>query len=267
MVPLLLWLGMMQLAYWGTEISQCPGTDKVLSCTREQIVNGGWPHAPALLAGYFAKTAYYDHGACLSFAIAAAALFLLWFFLSVNSNSLHQLYRDRLGQAFLIKRENAAGTGDEIAYADDFELTAIDPARTPYHLINTALNVPGSKFANRRGRNADFFIFSPASSLEAKRPDTWGPRTGRSRYRRTQHRYCDGDLGCGGGSQYGHGIDAATFPDDSPSSTSGSAAGSVTRPTSSNWRNGGSRCVGVMGKAGTPTSPAQGGLLQVWELP
>jgi hypothetical protein len=27
-------------------------------------------------------------------------------------------------------------------------------------LINTALNVPGSKFANRRGRNADFFVFS-----------------------------------------------------------------------------------------------------------
>ena len=27
-------------------------------------------------------------------------------------------------------------------------------------MINTALNVPGSKFANRRGRNADFFVFS-----------------------------------------------------------------------------------------------------------
>jgi hypothetical protein len=158
-VPLLLWLGMMQLAYWGTEISQCPGTDKVLSCTREQIVNGGWPHAPVFLAGYFAKTAFY-HGAFLSFVISAAILFLFWFFLSVNSNSLHQLYRDRLGQAFLIKRENAAGTGDEIAYADDFQLTAIDPSRTPYHLLNTALNVPGSKFANRRGRNADFFLFS-----------------------------------------------------------------------------------------------------------
>ena len=27
-------------------------------------------------------------------------------------------------------------------------------------MINTALNVPGSTFANRRGRNADFFVFS-----------------------------------------------------------------------------------------------------------
>jgi hypothetical protein len=31
----------------------------------------------------------------------------------------------------------------------------------PYHLINTALNVQASKTANRRGRNADFFVFTP----------------------------------------------------------------------------------------------------------
>jgi hypothetical protein len=31
----------------------------------------------------------------------------------------------------------------------------------PYHLINAALNIQGSDFANRRGRNADFFLFSP----------------------------------------------------------------------------------------------------------
>jgi hypothetical protein len=32
----------------------------------------------------------------------------------------------------------------------------------PYHLINAALNIQGSDYANRRGRNADFFLFSPA---------------------------------------------------------------------------------------------------------
>src|SRR5260370_39800339 len=31
----------------------------------------------------------------------------------------------------------------------------------PYHLINAALNVQDSKTANRRGRNADFFVFTP----------------------------------------------------------------------------------------------------------
>ena len=158
-VPLLLWLAMMQLAYWGTEISQCPGIGGGLDCDRKDIMRAGWPHAPAFLQWYFEKTAYW-RGAFLSFAIAAAALFLFWPILSVNSNSLHQLYRDRLGQAFLIKRKTNGTIKDEIDYADDFKLSKIDAQRAPYHLINTALNVPGSKFANRRGRNADFFVFS-----------------------------------------------------------------------------------------------------------
>jgi hypothetical protein len=158
-VPLLLWLAMMQLAYWGTEIAQCPGIGGGLDCDRKDIMRAGWPHAPAFLQWYFEKTAYW-RGAFLSFAIAAAALFLFWPILSVNSNSLHQLYRDRLGQAFLIKRKTNGTIKDEIDYADDFKLSKIDTQRAPYHLINTALNVPGSKFANRRGRNADFFVFS-----------------------------------------------------------------------------------------------------------
>ncbi len=158
-VPLLLWLAMMQLAYWGTEIAQCPGIGGGLDCDRKDIMRAGWPHAPAFLQWYFEKTAYW-RGAFLSFAIAAAALFLFWPILSVNSNSLHQLYRDRLGQAFLIKRKTNGTIKDEIDYADDFKLSKIDAQRAPYHLINTALNVPGSKFANRRGRNADFFVFS-----------------------------------------------------------------------------------------------------------
>jgi hypothetical protein len=103
-IPLLLWLATMQLAYWGTEISQCPGAGIALTCAQSEIVRNGWPHAPALLQWYFVKTAHY-HGAFLSFVIAAGVLFLFWPFLSVNSNSLHQLYRDRLGQAFLIKRK------------------------------------------------------------------------------------------------------------------------------------------------------------------
>jgi hypothetical protein len=41
---------------------------------------------------------------------------------------------------------------------DGFCLTDIKPQQGPYHLINAAL--PGSRFANRRGRNADFFLFS-----------------------------------------------------------------------------------------------------------
>jgi hypothetical protein len=44
---------------------------------------------------------------------------------------------------------------------DNFHIHEINTKFVPYHLINTALNIGGSKYANRRGRNADFFIFSP----------------------------------------------------------------------------------------------------------
>jgi hypothetical protein len=84
-------------------------------------------------------------------------LFVCWLLLNVNSNSLHQLYRDRLGSAFLIRRNGVDGV---LEGADGFKLSEIVPGASPYHLINAALNIPGSRFANRRGRNADFFVFS-----------------------------------------------------------------------------------------------------------
>lgn len=150
-VPILLWLAMMQLAYWGTEISSAAAPAS------------RWPQAPAFLQAYLAATAG-CRGAVFSLLIVAALLFLCWPFLGVNANSLHQLYRDRLGHAFLIKRREPAAPGgpipDEVDAADDFKLSQIAPEKGPYHLINAALNVPGSRFANRRGRNADFFLFS-----------------------------------------------------------------------------------------------------------
>ena len=93
----------------------------------------------------------------IEWVLPAVVFFVIWPFLSVNANSLHQLYRDRLGKAFLIRRLNAGRGTEEV---DHFCLTDINPKQAPYHLINTALNVPGSPFANQRGRNADFFIFS-----------------------------------------------------------------------------------------------------------
>jgi hypothetical protein len=37
----------------------------------------------------------------------------------------------------------------------------ISPCYSPYQLINAALNIRGSSYANQRGRDADFFLFSP----------------------------------------------------------------------------------------------------------
>jgi hypothetical protein len=44
--------------------------------------------------------------------------------------------------------------------ADTFSLSQINTNHAPYQLLNATLNVPGSSYANARGRNADFFLFS-----------------------------------------------------------------------------------------------------------
>jgi predicted acylesterase/phospholipase RssA len=54
--------------------------------------------------------------------------------------------------------------GRDFVPLDTMEISELveDGVFGPYHLINAALNIQGSDFANRRGRNADFFLFSPA---------------------------------------------------------------------------------------------------------
>jgi hypothetical protein len=101
--------------------------------------------------------------------------FLGWFFslfLSPNANSLHRLYRDRLSKAFLfdptdrlrqtiVRNQASIDQGREFRPLDNMKLSQISAPDAPYHLINAALNIQGSDYANRRGRNADFFLFSP----------------------------------------------------------------------------------------------------------
>ena len=157
-IPLLLWLAVLQLAYWGIGISGCEGA-AVASCPLFDT----WQHAPSFMRKSFAydgsiPIAALGHGVGLSYLVAAILLLLFWPFLNVNANSLHQLYRDRLGSAFLARRSATDPAAFEAA--DNFALSDISNRWAPYHLINAALNVPGSSFANRRGRNADFFLFS-----------------------------------------------------------------------------------------------------------
>jgi hypothetical protein len=122
-----------------------------------------WAHAPAFLRHtltYASPTPakQIGHSVGLGYLIAAAPLLVLWLLLNVNANSMHQLYRDRLGSAFLARPRNT--DANVFAQEGDFAISKIDTKRTPYHLLNAALNVPGSKYANRRGRKAEFFIFS-----------------------------------------------------------------------------------------------------------
>lgn len=159
LVPLILWITVLQLAFWGTELvpgGQQPGT------------SASFAHAPYVLQWFFGVG---DHGTLtgysrwhvpLRYALLGVAFLLLWPFINVNANSLHQLYRDRLGSAFFVGRKDPADpNGPAVSLADGFKLSDVKTDNAPYHLINAALNVPGSKFANRRGRNADFFLFSP----------------------------------------------------------------------------------------------------------
>lgn len=73
-----------------------------------------------------------------------------------NGYSLHRFYRDRLSTAFLFR-----AIRDGVAALDGTKLSELRGGRGPYHIVNAALNVQGSAEANRRGRDADFFIFTP----------------------------------------------------------------------------------------------------------
>ena len=107
----------------------------------------------------------------LLYAGSGALILLLALLLKPNANSLHRLYRDRLSKAFLFNPKKPAES-EEHELRDlkppppeleplDIKISELANVDTPYHLINAALNVQNSDFANRRGRNADFFMFSP----------------------------------------------------------------------------------------------------------
>jgi hypothetical protein len=90
----------------------------------------------------------------LAVILATAAI---GFCFGPNSYSLHRFYRDRLSKAFIFRPV----PGAEPAACDTLKLSQLRGGNAPYHIINAAMNVQGSADANRRGRDADFFIFTP----------------------------------------------------------------------------------------------------------
>jgi hypothetical protein len=176
-IPFLLWMVYLYLSFAGIKDLD-PG---FLSSS------GSYYHAPGWVSNV--SQAWFGHGTPIAwfYLVTFWLLFSASLLLSANANSLHRLYRDRLSKAFLFDPTTIEGrppgsrarshvsakanipAADELMKHENFELAPIDRfklseiscAHTPYHLINTALNIQGSKYANRRGRNADFFIFSP----------------------------------------------------------------------------------------------------------
>lgn len=77
-----------------------------------------------------------------------------------NAYSLHQLYRDRLSNAFL-SFPYRGQEWSKVEALGGIKLSQIDIAKAPYPIINAAINLQGSYKANMRGRHADFFVFTP----------------------------------------------------------------------------------------------------------
>ncbi|MDX1428756.1 MAG: patatin-like phospholipase family protein, partial [Rhodothermales bacterium] len=77
-------------------------------------------------------------------------------FLDVNIASMHGFYRDRLTRTFLLR---FIQDGTTVEPNDGQTLSGLAD-RAPYHLINGALNLQGSKDTSLRGRKAELFLFS-----------------------------------------------------------------------------------------------------------
>jgi Patatin-like phospholipase len=98
-------------------------------------------------------------GAWVAAAIAAVGV-VLWNCFDVNFTASHRHYKKKLGEAYLVQPTTASG---ELRQDVPLLLSkCADKARAPYHLVNCALNVPGSKNPAMQGRLTDFFLFSPA---------------------------------------------------------------------------------------------------------
>jgi predicted acylesterase/phospholipase RssA len=174
-VPFLLWVIYLDLSYWGlciNPIACCScsaprGLDTLALTVFHWAEQQAWlvisAHAIFRWLGQPAWLGNIAHDilqpvTVLYFAVGLTC-FVLSLFLRPNANSLHPLYRDRLGRAFLFKLQAQLRRDQKLErWRPRFrEFTG---RYGPYHLINVALNVQDSKTANRRGRNADFFIFS-----------------------------------------------------------------------------------------------------------
>jgi hypothetical protein len=144
-IPVLIWVIYLDVTYWGICINA-----PACSCL------------PPAWLGVIARAGFAWSGqpATALYLAAAIFFFILTLLMQPNANSLHPLYRDRLAKAFLFNPKRPPGRSDADLEEYRPRLSQITGRNGPYHLINTALNVQASKTVNRRGRNADFFIFS-----------------------------------------------------------------------------------------------------------
>ncbi|WP_051953707.1 patatin-like phospholipase family protein [Methylocapsa aurea] len=148
-VPFFLWLLYIRLTFIGLRPADAPDWLQALAGLAPQAINQVQD-----LAHWAGETV-----AARLYFVAFGVSLIVALFINPNATSLHRLYRDRLSKAFLFDAEKRDPHGD--LEAAEPELHQIDVKLSPYPIINASLNIEGSQYANKRGRNADFFIFSP----------------------------------------------------------------------------------------------------------
>ncbi len=85
-------------------------------------------------------------------------------FININLLSMHRYYRNRLRDAFMPYN---VGPGEHgypdatEAEANDCRLGDLQPSNAPYQIINTTIQLVGSRNAKLQGRGGDSFILSP----------------------------------------------------------------------------------------------------------
>ncbi len=161
-VPLVIWVVYLDVTYWGICINRATSSCLAPVWLAEAAYAAfNWPAGAGQFSGVVHIILDWPGQWATAFYIAAALIcIVLSLFMQPNANSLHPLYRDRLAKAFLFDPKPRPGRRDDDLPERRPRLSKITGRNGPYHLINTALNVQASKTANRRGRNADFFMFS-----------------------------------------------------------------------------------------------------------
>lgn len=198
-LPLLLWASYLQIAFWGIPRSENDpafmAPPWLLQCREGALSVMNW------FQPWFAP-----HESILAvYVLAIVVLVIISGRLKPNANSLHRLYRDRLSQAFVfglapetedksLRRivptgfqetyQIAAGNPEKVVLRllDKIKLSELNEKSGPYHIINTALNIQGSKHVNQRARNAEFFMLSkkycgsePTGYVETKALENLSP--------------------------------------------------------------------------------------------
>jgi len=178
-IPLIIWLAYIELTRFGILLASPEGLE--VSAANSAIIR-------ELLSA--SESQVFGPGLAIhwKFLLVAVFLFLLSLLFNPNRTSLHRLYRDRLSKAFLFDmplltageraqtffakaqtigigsaiRQFVAGKrlSTDVPPLDHIKLSELSSVHTPYQIINSALNIQNSKYVNRRGRNAEFFMFS-----------------------------------------------------------------------------------------------------------